>query len=89
MLGFKMKKLDVYVKTIDGVTKQTIIGAIVTVLSFFTVILLVISEVSVYLKKDVVSHMVLDSSVGVESIRIEFDILFHHVPCEGLFPSFV
>jgi len=83
LLSGKIKKFDVYVKTIDGVTKQTIIGAFISLAAAIVVILLILSEGKTYLQKDLVSRMTLDSSVGVEAIRVEFDINFRHITCSG------
>lgn len=81
----KLKKFDVHTKTIDGVhDQQTLIGAIVTVFSIAVVMLLILSEFSMYLNKDIVSHMVADTSVGVEAIQIKFDVEFTRTSCDRI-----
>jgi len=79
-----MKRFDVYVKTIDGVNQQTIFGAIVTIFSAIVVFMLVISEITVYFKKDVQYHMIPDVTVGVEAVKLDFSISFHKIPCERI-----
>jgi len=79
-----MKRFDVHVKTIDGVHQQTILGAVTTIVSVIIVNLLVISEVKQYLKKDIVNHMAMDNTVGVDAVKVYFDVHFHSIDCERL-----
>eukprot|EP01041_Mallomonas_annulata_P003251 gene3251-6432_t len=79
-----MKKFDLYVKTIDGVHKQTLLGAFVSVLSAIVVVTLIVSEVKQYSQKDIVNHMTMDSTVGVDAIKLHFDLNFHKISCERL-----
>ena len=76
-----------HTKTIDGITQQTKMGALMTILAVVIVAFLASHEVFDYLKKDVDSLMVIDGSVGHEAVRLEFDVLFYKVPCDRV--SFV
>jgi len=72
----RLKRFDVHVKAVDGVNQKTLLGALITLISTVIVIVLVLSEVSIFLKIDVISRMVADNSVGIESIKLDFGIKF-------------
>lgn len=76
------KSFDAHIKAVDGVNQKTVIGAIITIISFVVVISLLVSELSIFLNVETVSRMVADTSVGVQSIKLEVDISFYDVPCE-------
>ncbi|KAJ1442993.1 endoplasmic reticulum vesicle transporter-domain-containing protein [Ochromonadaceae sp. CCMP2298] len=78
------KKFDVHVKTVDGVNQQTIIGAIITLISTILVVVLILSEISYFMKIDVVSRMLTDSTANVESVKLEFDLQFYDVSCNRI-----
>jgi len=73
-----------HTKTIDGITQQTKMGALMTLMAILIVAFLLVYEVGDYLKKDVDSMMVIDSSIGHEAVRLEFDLLFYKVPCDKI-----
>jgi len=77
-------RFDFHVKTQDDVTQQTLLGGAVTILSFVVVIYLVLSEIWIYRSSEVVTRMLADSTIGMESVRIEFDIEFPAVRCEKI-----
>jgi len=83
MKGFT-QRFDVHVKTIDGVTQKTILGGAVTVLCGVLVLYLLLSEIWIYNSTEVVTRMIADNTIGLESIRIEFDIEFEQVPCDKI-----
>lgn len=83
MNGF-VKRFDFHVKTIDGVTQQTLLGGFVTVIGAIIVVYLLLSELWIYNSTDLVTRMIADNTIGVESIRIEFDIEFPHVLCDKI-----
>lgn len=68
----KFKRFDFHIKAVDGVNQKTILGAIITLLSTVLVIVLILSEISLFLKIDVISRMVADNTVGIESVRLDF-----------------
>lgn len=68
----KFKRFDVHVKAVDGVNQKTILGACITIISAAVVIILVLSELNLFLKVDVISRMVADNTVGIESVRLDF-----------------
>ena len=83
-ISSKLKKFDVHTKTEDGVTVQTVMGAVITVFSSIVIAYLVFSTISTYMKRDSIGHMVVDTSVGLEDLRIVFDINFPSVICDKL-----
>ena len=72
----KFNRFDVHVKAVDGVNQKTILGACITLLSIVIVLVLVLSEISIFFKVDVISRMVADNTVGIESVRLDFGIYF-------------
>ena len=78
------KKFDVHVKAVEGVNQQTILGACITLLSTVLIVVLILSEVSNFMKIDVVSRMLADHSAGVESVKLQFDLQFFQVPCDKI-----
>jgi len=68
----KFNRFDVHVKAVDGVNQKTILGACITLLSIVIVLVLVLSEISIFFKVDVISRMVADNTVGIESVRLDF-----------------
>jgi hypothetical protein len=81
----KFKKFDIHVKAVEGVNQQTILGAFITLVSVVVVVVLLISELTLFLKVDVVSRMVADTSAGFESVKLEIDVEFYSVSCEKLY----
>jgi hypothetical protein len=79
-----LKKFDIHVKVADGVNQQTILGALLTILSTVLVAVLIFSEVSYFMKVDVVSRMLTDKTAGVESVKLEFDLQFFDVACSRI-----
>jgi hypothetical protein len=82
-LTSRLKKFDVHVKTVEGVSQQTFIGALFTVLTFAISLLLLYSEVKYFMAKENVHHMVIDQGSGQETVRLDFDFEFHAISCEG------
>lgn len=83
-LSSKLKKFDVHIKAVDGVNQQTILGAIFTIITFILTILLIFSEIKLYLTKNSIHHMVVDQKGGLETVRLDFDFEFHAISCTGL-----
>lgn len=81
MVSFKFKKLDIHLKVLEGVYQQSLLGALLTLLSVAIVFYLLFSEISTYMQTDVVSRMVTDSSIENENIRIFFDLEFDKIGC--------
>lgn len=79
-----LKKFDIHVKAVDGVNQQTVLGAVLTIISTILVMLLIFSEISYFMKVDVVSRMLTDKTAGVESVKLEFDLQFYDVSCNRI-----
>lgn len=80
----KLKKFDVHVKAVDGVNQQTILGALLTIVTTLIVLVLLWSEVSQFMKIDVVSRMVADQNARFQSVRLEVDVEFNAVTCDRI-----
>lgn len=79
-----LKRFDIHVKAVDGVNQQTILGAIITIISTILVAVLIFTEISAFMKIDVVSRMLTDKSVGIEAVKLEFDLQFYDVSCDRI-----
>jgi hypothetical protein len=79
-----LKMFDIHTKSLDGVTQQTTIGAIVTLISSVVVLMLLFSELRLYTTTELVSRMYPDNGVGrsSESVRLHFDVEFPEIDCE-------
>jgi hypothetical protein len=77
-------KFDAHLKAVDGVNQQTIVGGCLTLVSTILVVVLLFSEISLFLKVDVVSRMIADTSASMESVKLVYDIEFYRVPCQQL-----
>lgn len=80
----RLRKLDVHVKAVDGVNQQTLLGALISIISVLIVGVLVLSELSIFLKVDVMSRMVTDSSANLECVQLEIDVSFFHASCDRI-----
>lgn len=83
-LKSRLKKFDIHIKTLDGVNQQTLFGAFVTVVTVVVVILLLVSEIRLFVNKELISHMIADTSAGVEAVKIEFDVEFLRMKCDKI-----
>jgi hypothetical protein len=79
-----IKRFDVHLKTVDGIGQQTLCGAFITIIAIVIVCLLAVSELRVLAKKDVESYVLPDISVGIDEVRITFDVEFPSIPCTRL-----
>lgn len=79
-----LKRFDVHAKAIDGVHQQTLLGALLTLLTTILVFVLLFVEISFFFKIDVVPRMILDKSYGVEAVEVEFDVGFPKISCDGI-----
>lgn len=84
-LSSRLRKFDVHVKTVDGVTQQTYIGACITVICSILVVVLCIAEFSAYMQKSTHNHIIVDQSIGSAAVRLRFDIHFHKLGCNRRF----
>jgi hypothetical protein len=75
----KFNRFDVHVKAVDGVNQKTILGACITLLSVVIVLVLVLSEISIVFKVDVISRMVADNTVGIESVRLDYGVVLTYL----------
>jgi hypothetical protein len=79
-----MKKFDVHAKAMDGVNQQSLVGGIASIVAVITVLFLIVSETSFYVKKDVVSRMQPDSVIGPEIVKFDLALDFDTFPCDKL-----
>jgi hypothetical protein len=87
IFGSKLKKFDVHVKVVDGVGQQTSVGAVVTLVCLVLTALLAYSELRLLLRPEKSSHVVLDQVSSMESVKLNFDVVFHKLSCSGIITS--
>jgi hypothetical protein len=81
--GSRLKKFDVHVKVVDGVSQQTSVGAVITIICLVLTCLLSYSELKVLIRPERSSHVVLDQISSMESVKLHFDLEFHKLKCSG------
>lgn len=81
--GNSLKGFDIHTKTLDGVTQQTVFGAVASIVAAITVTVLLVAEVRIYATTDLVSRMYPDNSIGKtgETVRLHFDVEFSEIDC--------
>lgn len=80
----QFKKFDIHTKAQEGVNQKTLIGALLTVITFFLVMGLLVTEITAFLKVDVASRMIVDNTKEVDTIEIDFSIVYPSIPCDKL-----
>ncbi|CEP10460.1 hypothetical protein [Parasitella parasitica] len=76
----RFRKLDAYAKTLDDFRVRTATGGTVTLLSAFTIAVLVLFEIIRFMTPVMQSEIIVDGGI-MEKLPITFDITFPHVPC--------
>jgi len=79
--GDNFRKFDAHRKTKDVYQHQTLSGAIITIMSIIIVLFLVSNEFLEYNNVEILSTMVPDKTVGIESIDIQFSLIMKQVTC--------
>jgi len=83
-LSTRLKKFDVHIKTVDGVSQQTVIGAILTILCILLTVTLIIYETNVFLSSESIHHMVVDQGHVHDTVRLDVDVEFHAISCNDM-----
>jgi len=71
--------LDAYPKFHEEVKVKTYSGAAVSIIAITMIVILFISELSLYLDIETVDHLLVDTARG-EKLKINFDVLFPRIP---------
>lgn len=84
LFGSRLKKFDVHVKVVEGVSQQTSIGAVITIICLVLTCLLSYSELNLLFRSDRSSHVILDQISTMEAVKLNFDVEFHKIACSDL-----
>ncbi|XP_021740172.1 endoplasmic reticulum-Golgi intermediate compartment protein 3-like isoform X2 [Chenopodium quinoa] len=79
----KIRNLDAYPKINEDFYSRTLSGGVITLVSSCVMLLLFLSELSLYLNAATETQLVVDTSRG-ETLRINFDVTFPALPCSIL-----
>lgn len=79
-----LKKFDINSKALEGVHQQTLLGAILTIITTVTVLFLLFSELSTFFSIETISRMDIDKRASFEAVKLAFDISFHKVSCDRI-----
>lgn len=74
-------QFDLFPKTFEDFRKKTASGGTVSIVAISFLALIFFSEFIGYLHHDVEKSFVVDSKSQHEKLKINFDIVFHKVPC--------
>ncbi|GAB2290615.1 hypothetical protein Dimus_024897 [Dionaea muscipula] len=83
VLFSKIRNLDAYPKINEDFYSRTLSGGLITIISSFVMLLLFLSELSLYLHAVTETQLVVDTSRG-GTLRINFDVTFPALPCSLL-----
>jgi hypothetical protein len=79
-----LKRFDINSKALEGVHQQTLLGAVLTVVTTLLVLCLLFTELSSFFTIETVSRMDIDKRASFEAVKLAFDISFHKVSCERI-----
>jgi len=75
-----LKEFDLYAKVDEDATVQTSSGAILSIGGWIIILLLILSELSVYISRPKSEHLVVDTSL-LRKLNVEIDVSFHALTC--------
>ncbi|KAL8167076.1 hypothetical protein V2J09_008575 [Rumex salicifolius] len=79
----KIRHLDAYPKINEDFYSRTLSGGVITLLSSFVMLLLLLSELRLYFHAETETQLLVDTSRG-GTLRIHFDVTFPALPCSLL-----
>ncbi|KAK8935715.1 Protein disulfide-isomerase 5-4 [Platanthera zijinensis] len=79
----KLKNLDAYPKANEDFYNRTLSGGLITIVSSIAILLLLISEIRLYLYSDTETKLTVDTSRG-ERLLVSFDVTFPSLACSLL-----
>lgn len=77
----KLRRFDVYAKVHEEYNVQTWSGGLISVISFFVMVLLFLSEFVNYMNVEVIDHIIVDTTVN-QKLPIGMNITFPHLRCD-------
>uniref|UniRef100_A0A914V828 Endoplasmic reticulum-Golgi intermediate compartment protein 3 n=1 Tax=Plectus sambesii TaxID=2011161 RepID=A0A914V828_9BILA len=77
----RIRQLDAYTKPLDDFRVKTLSGGAVTLVSAVVILTLFVSELQLFLSTNIVEELFVDSTSGDDRVDIQFDVVFHKMPC--------
>ena len=77
---FDLRNFDIYTKVEEDFVLQTNVGASLSLVGWFIIIILVLAEINSYMTVQHKEHMIVDTTLG-QHLRINIDITFHALTC--------
>ncbi|CDW55645.1 Endoplasmic reticulum-Golgi intermediate compartm ent protein 3 [Trichuris trichiura] len=78
----KVRRFDAYSKPLEDCRVRTLSGGAVTVVCVILMVVLFVSQLKSYLSTEIVEELFVDTTVGDEHLKINFDILFPALDCQ-------
>eukprot|EP00047_Mylnosiga_fluctuans_P011784 m.22809 g.22809 ORF g.22809 m.22809 type:complete len:437 (-) comp3803_c0_seq1:132-1442(-) len=76
----RLRRFDAYPKTLEDFREKTFSGAAVSIVAAVLMLALFASEINYFLTTEVQPELFVDTSRN-EKMRINVDVMFHHLPC--------
>jgi len=83
-LGSQFKRFDVHVKVVEGVSHQTSLGAVITIICLTLSMLLAYSEMQLLFRPEQFSHVILDQASTEKPVKLHFDVEFLKLTCSQI-----
>ena len=80
-LGSKLKRYDMHMKVVEGVSQKTSLGAVLTLCCVALCLLLSFSEMKHLLRSERSTHVVLDQISSADTVKLHFDVEFNRIQC--------
>jgi hypothetical protein len=69
---------------LEGVHQQTLLGAMLTLVTTVLVLFLLFTELSSFFTIETISRMDIDKRASFDAVKLAFDISFHKISCERI-----
>lgn len=78
----KILSIDIFRKLPKDLSERTFIGAILSIICTFVIIILATAEIRTYLKPETKSNIYVQTEHSQDTFHANLDIVFPYVPCD-------